>query len=35
LRGVLAELTLGFGIILIVGMLGIIAPATDMTSHLH
>jgi copper resistance protein D len=35
LRGVLAELTLGLGIILIVGMLGTIAPATDMTSHLH
>jgi putative copper resistance protein D len=34
-RNTLAELTLGAGIILIVGMLGIMAPAVDMTSHLH
>ena len=31
----LVEIALGMGIILIVGMLGIMAPATDMHGHLH
>jgi putative copper resistance protein D len=34
-RSTLAELTLGLGIILIVGILGITAPAVDMVSHVH
>ncbi|WP_167558810.1 copper homeostasis membrane protein CopD [Bradyrhizobium canariense] len=35
LRNSLVEIVLGIGIILIVGMLGIMAPATDMHVHLH
>ncbi|HEY4815463.1 MAG TPA: copper homeostasis membrane protein CopD [Chthoniobacterales bacterium] len=35
LRSSLVEIVLGIGIILIVGMLGIMAPATDMHAHLH
>ncbi len=35
LRSSLVEIALGMGIILIVGMLGIMAPATDMHGHLH
>jgi putative copper resistance protein D len=34
-RSTLVEIVLGLGIILIVGMLGIMAPATDMAAHLH
>ena len=34
-RNTLAEATLGIGIILIVGMLGVMAPAVDMASHVH
>jgi len=31
----LVEMTLGLGIILVVGILGIMAPANDMAAHLH
>ena len=34
-RSTLAEMSLGLGIILIVGILGIMAPANDMAGHLH
>ena len=34
-RSALAEIVLGIGIIVIVGALGIMAPATDMHSHVH
>jgi copper resistance protein D len=34
-RSTLAELALGLGIILIVGVLGITAPAVEMASHVH
>jgi putative copper resistance protein D len=32
-RNTLVEITIGMGIIIIVGMLGIMAPATDMAAH--
>jgi putative copper resistance protein D len=35
LRSSLAEIALGTGVIIVVGMLGIMAPATDMHVHLH
>jgi copper resistance protein D len=34
-RNSLAEIALGTGIIIIVGMIGIMAPATDMAGHIH
>jgi putative copper resistance protein D len=34
-RSTLVEIFLGTGVIVIVGMLGIMAPATDMHAHLH
>ena len=34
-RSTLVEIAFGTGVILIVGMLGIMAPATDMNAHLH
>jgi copper resistance protein D len=34
-RSTLVEFTLGLGIVLIVGILGITAPAVDMASHAH
>ena len=34
-RSTLAEIGFGLGIILIVGTLGIMAPATDMAAHVH
>jgi copper resistance protein D len=34
-RSTLGEVALGIGVIVIVGMLGIMAPATDMPAHLH
>jgi copper resistance protein D len=34
-RSSLIEIVLGIGIIIIVGMLGIMAPSTDMHAHLH
>lgn len=34
-RSALAETALGLGIIMIVGILGIMAPATDMATHVH
>jgi copper resistance protein D len=34
-RSALAETALGLGVVIIVGMLGIMAPATDMATHLH
>jgi putative copper resistance protein D len=34
-RSTLVEIVLGTGIVVIVGMLGIMAPATDMHTHLH
>ena len=34
-RNTLIEIALGIGVILIVGMLGIMAPATDMHNHIH
>jgi copper resistance protein D len=34
-RSALAEIVLGIGIIVIVGALGIMAPATGMHSHVH
>jgi putative copper resistance protein D len=34
-RSTLAETALGLGIIVIVGILGIMAPVTDMTTHVH
>jgi copper resistance protein D len=35
LRNTLIEIAIGIGVILIVGMLGIMAPATDMHNHIH
>jgi copper resistance protein D len=35
IRSALVEIVLGVGVILIVGTLGIMAPATDMHSHVH
>jgi putative copper resistance protein D len=35
LRNTLIEIALGTGVILIVGVLGIMAPATDMHGHIH
>jgi putative copper resistance protein D len=35
LRSTLIEIALGIGVILIVGMLGIMAPATGMHAHMH
>ena len=35
IRSTLVEITIGMGVIVIVGMLGIMAPATDMAAHLH
>jgi hypothetical protein len=35
LRNTLIEIALGIGVILIVGMLGIMAPATGMHGHVH
>jgi copper resistance protein D len=35
IRSTLVEIVLGTGIIVVVGMLGIMAPATDMHVHLH
>jgi len=35
LRNTLIEIALGIGIILIIGMLGIMAPATGMHAHMH
>jgi copper resistance protein D len=35
LRNTLVEIALGIGVILIVGMLGIMAPGTDMHGHVH
>jgi putative copper resistance protein D len=34
-RSALAEIFLGLGVIMIVGMLGIMAPAIDMGPHVH
>ena len=34
-RSTLVEIAFGLGIIVIVGMLGIMAPATDMVAHVH
>jgi copper resistance protein D len=34
-RSTLVEIVLGTGVIIIVGMLGIMAPSTDMHAHLH
>ncbi len=34
-RGTLVEVTLGFGVIIIIGMLGIMAPATAVHAHVH
>jgi putative copper resistance protein D len=34
-RSTLAETALGLGIIMIVGVLGIMAPAVDMATHVH
>jgi putative copper resistance protein D len=34
-RSTLVEVALGLGVIIIVGMLGIMAPATDMHAHVH
>ena len=34
-RSALIEISFGLGIIVIVGMLGIMAPATDMAAHVH
>ena len=34
-RSALAEIALGLGVIVIVGMIGIMAPATDMATHVH
>jgi len=34
-RGALVEFALGLGVIIIVGMIGIMAPATDMIAHVH
>jgi copper resistance protein D len=35
MRSALAEIFLGLGVIVIVGMLGIMAPAIDMAAHVH
>ncbi len=35
MRGALAEIALGLGIVAIVGVLGIMPPANDMAAHLH
>jgi copper resistance protein D len=35
LRSALVEIALGLTVIGIVGILGIMAPATDMHAHLH
>jgi len=35
IRSTLSEITLGLGIVVIVGILGIMAPANDMAAHLH
>ena len=35
LRSTLAEIFIGFGVIAVVGMLGIMPPATDMHAHVH
>jgi putative copper resistance protein D len=35
LRSALAEITIGLGVIIIVGLLGIMAPAIDMGAHVH
>jgi putative copper resistance protein D len=34
-RSARVEIALGLGVIVIVGMIGIMAPATDMTAHVH
>ena len=34
-RGALVEIALGLGVIVIVGMIGIMAPATDVAAHVH
>jgi putative copper resistance protein D len=34
-RSALVEIVLGLGVIVIVGMIGITAPATDMAVHIH
>jgi putative copper resistance protein D len=34
-RSTLVEIALGLGVIVIVGMIGIMAPATDMAAHVH
>jgi copper resistance protein D len=34
-RSALVEIVLGLGVIVIVGMIGIMAPATDMAAHIH
>jgi copper resistance protein D len=34
-RSTLVEVALGLGVIIIVGMLGIMAPATDVHTHVH
>jgi putative copper resistance protein D len=34
-RSALVEIVLGLGVIVIVGMIGIMAPATDMAVHIH
>ncbi|HWX29742.1 MAG TPA: CopD family protein, partial [Steroidobacteraceae bacterium] len=34
-RSTLAETALGLGVLIIVGILGIMTPATDMATHLH
>jgi putative copper resistance protein D len=34
-RSALAEIALGLGVIIIVGMLGIMAPASDVAAHVH
>jgi putative copper resistance protein D len=34
-RSTLVEVALGLGVVMIVGMLGIMAPATDMHAHVH
>ena len=35
IRSALAEIALGFAIVLVVGVLGIMAPANDMAGHVH
>jgi putative copper resistance protein D len=34
-RSTLVEIAIGLGVILIVGMLGIMAPASNMPAHFH